>query len=67
MPHVRKRELGIEKTLAYEEYNMTQQEVADYFGISRPMAGLIETRAKEKFKKGLAARGITIDDLFWRD
>ena len=46
---------------------MTQQEVADYFGISRPMAGLIETRAKEKFKKGLAARGITIDDLFWRD
>jgi len=51
-----------EKT-PYDQFNMTQQEVADAFGISRPQIGSIEARAMKKFKKLLEERGYKLEDL----
>jgi hypothetical protein len=55
----------IEKT-PYDEFNMTQQEVADHLGIDRSYAGCIEKRAREKFKAELEKRGYKLEDLLWR-
>lgn len=55
----------IEKT-KYDDYNMTQQEVADALGIERSYVGQIETRAKEKMRMLLEQRGIQLNDLVWR-
>jgi len=56
----------IEKT-PYDEFNMTQQEVADCLGIDRSYVGCIEQRAKAKFKAELKRRGYKLDDLLWRE
>jgi transcriptional regulator len=55
----------IEKT-PYDDFNMTQQEVADAFGITRAMVGSIEASAKEKVRKAFERRGIELNDLLWR-
>jgi DNA-directed RNA polymerase specialized sigma subunit len=55
----------IEKT-PYDEFDMTQQEVADHLGIERSYAGCIEQRAKAKFKAELEKRGYKLEDLLWR-
>jgi transcriptional regulator len=55
----------IEKT-PYDDFNMTQQEVADALGIERSYVGSIEARAKEKVRMILEQRGITFNDLIWR-
>ena len=55
----------IEKT-PYDEFEMTQQEVADALGISRPHVGSVESRAKEKARMLLEQRGISFNDLIWR-
>ena len=52
----------IEK-IPYDDYNVTQQQVADYFNTSRANAGSIEKRAMEKFKKEFEKRGYKLDDL----
>jgi|APCry1669188970_1035186.scaffolds.fasta_scaffold92729_2 DNA-directed RNA polymerase specialized sigma subunit len=52
----------IEKS-KYDEYHMTQQEVADALGIKRSYVGCIETRAKAKLKIELEKRGLKLDDL----
>jgi DNA-directed RNA polymerase specialized sigma24 family protein len=44
-------------------FAMTQQEIADAMGMSRPMVGSIESRAYEKFKKALAQKGYKIEDV----
>jgi DNA-directed RNA polymerase specialized sigma subunit len=50
----------------YDDYDMTQQEVADALGIERSYVGQIETRAKEKMRMLLEQRGIQLNDLVWR-
>jgi DNA-directed RNA polymerase specialized sigma subunit len=55
----------IEKT-PYEQFDMTQQEVADALGIERSYVGCIEARAKEKVRRMLEQRGIQLNDLVWR-
>jgi transcriptional regulator len=44
-------------------FDMTQQEIADTLGMSRPMLGCVERRAYEKFKKALAQKGYKIEDV----
>lgn len=51
-----------EKT-PYENYYMTQQEVADALGIERSYVGCIEQRAKAKFKAELEKRGYRMEDF----
>ena len=52
----------IEKS-KYDDYDMTQQEVADALGIERSYVGFIETRAKAKLKIELEKRGFKLEDL----
>jgi len=52
----------IEKT-PYDEYFMTQAQVADALGVSRAHVGSIEIRAKQKLKAELEKRGFKLDDL----
>ena len=47
----------------YDDYAMTQQEVADALGIERSYVGSIETRAKAKLKVELEKRGFKLEDL----
>jgi DNA-directed RNA polymerase specialized sigma24 family protein len=54
-----------EKT-PYDDFDMTQQEVADALGMSRPHVGSVEARAKEKVRMLLEQRGISFNDLIWR-
>lgn len=44
-------------------YYMTQQEVADAIGTSRPNVGSIEARALVKLKAELAKRGYKMEDF----
>ena len=44
-------------------YAMTQQEVADSLGMSRPNLGSIEARALVKLKKELEKRGYKASDF----
>ena len=44
-------------------YHMTQKEVSDVLGMSRPNVNHYEKRALEKFKKALEKRGIKASDL----
>jgi biotin operon repressor len=44
-------------------FAMSQQEVADVLGMSRPMLGCIERRAYEKFRKALEQKGYKIEDV----
>lgn len=46
-----------------DEFFMTQQEVADCLGLSRPHVGSIEKRAYAKARNMLRERGIKIEDL----
>jgi DNA-directed RNA polymerase specialized sigma subunit len=55
----------IEKT-PYDDFNMTQQEVADALGMERSYVGQVEARAKEKMRMLLEQRGIQLNDLVWR-
>jgi len=55
----------IQKT-DYDQYDMTQQEVAEVLGMSRAHVGSIETRAKQKIKAALEKRGLKLNDLIWR-
>jgi DNA-directed RNA polymerase specialized sigma subunit len=55
----------IQKT-DYDQYDMTQQEVAEVLGMSRAHVGSIETRAKQKIKAALEKRGFKFNDLIWR-
>jgi DNA-directed RNA polymerase specialized sigma subunit len=48
---------------SYDDYNMTQQEVADALGIERSYVGSIETRAKAKLKAALEKRGYKLEDF----
>lgn len=48
---------------SYDEYHMTQQEVADVLGIERSYVGFIETRAKAKLKVELERRGFKLEDF----
>jgi transcriptional regulator len=50
----------------YDQYDRTQQEVADALGMSRAHVGSIETRAKQKIKAALEKRGLKLNDLIWR-
>ena len=43
---------------------MTQQEVADAFGVSRAAIADIEKRALRKLRNELRRRGITMQDFF---
>jgi transcriptional regulator len=52
--------------MKYEDFNMTQQEVADTLGMSRAHVGAMEIRAKEKVRKELEKRGFRLEDLLWR-
>lgn len=49
--------------LENDYFAMTQKEIADVMGMSRPMLGCIERRAYEKFKKEFERRGYKIEDL----
>lgn len=51
-----------EKT-KYDEYFMTQQQVADALGTSRANIGSMEARAIAKLKKELEKRGYKMEDL----
>jgi DNA-directed RNA polymerase specialized sigma subunit len=44
-------------------YHMTQQEVADRLGLSRPNVNHYEKQALEKFRVALEKRGIKPSDL----
>jgi DNA-directed RNA polymerase sigma subunit (sigma70/sigma32) len=44
--------------------DMTQQEVADAFGVSRAAIADIEKRALRKLRNELRRRGITMQDFF---
>jgi len=44
--------------------DMTQQEVADAFGVSRAAIADIEKRALRKLRNELRRRGLTIQDFF---
>jgi DNA-directed RNA polymerase specialized sigma subunit len=50
----------------YDQYDMTQQEVAEVLGMSRAHVGSIEIRAKQKLKAALEKRGLKLTDLVWR-
>lgn len=52
------------KKTPYEDFNMTQQEVADALGIPRPYISSIEARAKAKVKARLEAQGFKMEDFF---
>jgi transcriptional regulator len=52
----------IEKT-PYDDYFMTQQEVADALGMSRGNVGAIEIKAKKKLKRELEKRGFKVEDF----
>jgi DNA-directed RNA polymerase specialized sigma subunit len=52
----------IEKS-KYDDFAMTQQEVADALGIERSYVGSIETRAKAKLKIELEKRGYRLEDF----
>ena len=43
--------------------HMTQQEVADHFGVTRAAIAAIETGALRKLKRRLEKRGIKLNDL----
>lgn len=58
-----KKEDVIKKT-PYEDFNMTQQEVAEFFGIDRAQISTIEARAKAKVKAKLEERGFKMEDFF---
>lgn len=49
--------------LENDYFAMSQQEIAEVMGMSRPMLGSIERRAYEKFKKALEEKGYKIEDL----
>ena len=55
----------VEKT-AYHEFNMTHEQIGQYFNASRANIGQIEKQALENFKKELDKRGIKLTDLLWR-
>jgi DNA-directed RNA polymerase specialized sigma subunit len=44
-------------------YNMTQQEVADRLGLSRPNVNHYEKQALEKLRAALEKRGIKASDV----
>jgi transcriptional regulator len=48
---------------SYDDYYMTQKQVADALGMTRAHVGSIELRAKQKLKVELKKRGIKLDDL----
>lgn len=48
---------------SYDEFSMTQQEVADAMGMSRPHVGSIEARAKVKLRIELEKRGYKLEDF----
>jgi hypothetical protein len=52
----------IEKT-PYDDYFMTQQEVADALGMSRGNVGAIEIKAKKKLKRELEKRGFKVENF----
>jgi len=60
------KESLMNNTMKYEDFNMTQQEVADRLGMSRAHVGSVEIRAKEKVRKELEKRGFRLEDLLWR-
>jgi DNA-directed RNA polymerase specialized sigma subunit len=47
----------------YHDFHMTQEQIGDYFGISRAAAGHLETQALQNFRKELEKRGIKMEDL----
>ena len=49
--------------LETDYFAMSQQEIADIMGMSRPALVSIERRAYEKFKKELEKRGYKIEDV----
>ena len=53
----------MKQTAPHEDFHMTQQEVADAFGVSRPQIGSIEARALKKVKALLEERGYKMEDL----
>jgi transcriptional regulator len=56
--------IALEKVIKGESVPMTQQQVADLFGVTRAAVYLIERRAVEKireeFKREAAAAGLTV-------
>lgn len=62
MKQTKKRDVS--KKTPYDDFNMTQQEVADALGIERAYISSIESRAKEKVKARLEARGFKMEDFF---
>jgi hypothetical protein len=53
----------MKEKIPYDDYNVTQQYVADYFGTSRANAASFEKRAMEKFKIEFEKRGYKLEDL----
>lgn len=51
---------------SYDQYHMTQQEVAEVLGMSRAHVGSVELRARAKVRAALEKRGIKFNDLIWR-
>ena len=62
MKVIKKKDV-IKKT-PYEDFNMTQQEVAEVLGVDRAHISSIEARAKAKVKARLEARGFKMEDFF---
>ena len=47
----------------YHEFHMTQEQIGEFFGISRAAAGQLEIQALQSFRKELEKRGIKMEDL----
>ena len=47
-----------------EQFDMTQQEIADELGMNRSTINYYEKQALEKLKKALEKRGIKASDFF---
>lgn len=62
MRQIKKRDLSMKTP--HEDFDMTQQEVADVLGIPRSYISSIESRAKAKLKAKLESRGFKMEDFF---
>ena len=56
----------VEEKTPYHDFNMTHEQIGEYFNTSRANAGQIERQAMASFKRELEKRGIKLTDLLWR-
>lgn len=64
---MRQTKRKIEEKTPYNEFNMTHEQIAEYFNsTSRASIGQLEKQALKNFKAELDKRGIKLTDLLWR-